>query len=162
MFIYVKLKETIEDKLSLYTIVLRYILEFESTGKVLGIKNMQVVLYNKIGELLTDKYFIKTEIETIYIDLFYSKDDARTEKMINYLEKIKGEFKEGTLQIKLHDWDLLDGRRNGDKYRINKVPTIQIDEYQLVDPSEYQIRNAIMKSFASNVEATNERFNIID
>jgi len=76
-----------------------------------------------------------------------------------FKSKNKKPFKETTINIKLYDWDILDGRREGDKYHVYKVPTIQIGEEQLIDPSEFQIRNVIMKSFISSVETINERIN---
>jgi len=156
--IYLKLVDKIGDNINKFTFVIRYTLEYESSGKIISIKNLNVAIYQKIGCLSTNKYLIKTEMEDIFIELFYSKNDARTFKILKDIKKIEEEFKDKNVKVIFHDWDTLEGRKEGDSYKIRLTPTIQIDEIQLIDPSENQIRNAIMELLNSNIEVTDEKF----
>ena len=157
-YLYLTLREQFEDTLINYNLRVTYTIEWDDNGKILGFKNLSVNMYLPIGNLIIDELELKRKKEVINIDLFYSDFDAGSKNVRSALEKIMNEY--GYDKFNMLDHNITDEnyKEISETFKVDLVPTIQIDEIKIENPSEKIIRDAILKSLDQIIVPVGTRF----
>lgn len=135
--------------------------EWDTDGKILGIKNIAVIVYMKVGELNVDRMDFHKKSDTITIDLFYSKIDAASLKLRSLITNLIDSWGSENFGIKEYDFLTEEGRKMAKAYNIERVPTIVINaENTLENPDEKTLRREIQKAFSPRIVASGSEFNL--
>jgi hypothetical protein len=131
--------------------------EWDENGKILGISDISVSVYMKVGELTVDRLQVHEKSKNVKIDLFYSEIDARSKKLRLELPKLMENWGKESFEYSEHDFLPEEGRKLASAYKIEAVPTILINaEKVLVDPDENKLRQEIERAFTATVRPSSE------
>jgi hypothetical protein len=131
--------------------------EWDENGKILGISDISVSVYMKVGELTVDRLQVHEKSKNVKIDLFYSEIDARSKKLRLELPKLMESWGKESFEYSEHDFLPEEGRKLASAYKIEAVPTILINaEKVLVDPDENKLRQEIERAFTATVRPSSE------
>jgi hypothetical protein len=129
--------------------------EWDDTGKILQVSDINVSVFVKIGNLTIQELKVKKEIQKIQVDLFYSTIDAASQKVRKILDSIIEEL--GPDNIGKQEHDFLDPKNDEIKkrYKITTVPTVLIGNTKLENPDERELKSEIELAFNPEVEPIN-------
>lgn len=133
-------------------------LRWDSTGKILGMSNVIVSVYLKVGELAVQELQVHKKQEKVKVDLFYSDIDAVSPKIRDQLLTIMKSSGIENFDYTEYNFQDDDGRRMGRIYHVKRVPTVIINEETLENPDEKELRSKIELAFAPQVKPTNAKF----
>jgi sporulation protein YlmC with PRC-barrel domain len=156
-FIYLNLKEELTE-LNKYNLRANYTLEWDNNGKIIGIKDLSAHIYLPVGNFVADRLDLKSKEEFIKMDLFYSDFDAGSINVRSSLQKIINEMGSEKFRLSEHNIMKEEGKKAAEVFDVKIVPTLQIDETKLVNPSEKQIKDEIVKSLDQKIIPTEARF----
>lgn len=136
-------------------------IEWDNNGKILSIKNISIVVYMKVGELIVDRIDFHKKSEVITIDLFYSEIDAASEKLRSLLPDLVDSWGSDNFDYKEHDFLTKEGKEIADAYNISRVPTVMINaENKFENPDEKALRREVQKAFSPEVVGSNPEFTL--
>jgi len=153
------LTETNLKNVSDFKLKTNMVIEWDKDGKILGIKNVAIVVYMKVGELTVDRIDFHKKSETIAIDLFYSKIDAASHKLRSLLPDLVDSWGTENFDYKEHDFLTKKGEEIAKAYNVVRVPTVVINaENSIENPDERTLRQEIQKAFSPKIVESNPEF----
>ncbi len=129
--------------------------EWDDTGKILQVSDINVSVYVKIGNLTIQELRLKKDIQKIQVDLFYSTIDAASHKVRKDVDSIIDEL--GPKNISRKEYDFLDPRNKEiiKRYNVTMVPTVIFGNMKLENPDEKELRSEIELAFNPEVVPIN-------
>lgn len=133
-------------------------LRWSGTGEILGLSNVTVSVYLKVGELTVQELQVHKKYEKTKIDLFYSEIDVASQKLRHQLPDIIESV--GKENFDYNEYDFLSdkGKKMAQVYRIERVPTVVINDKPFQNPDEKKLRAEIELSFTPQVKPTKAQF----
>jgi len=133
-------------------------LKWDSNGKILGISDIVVSIYLKVGALAIAELSAQTDQSPVEVDLFYSDIDIASENLKKELPNIIREF--GLNKVNYSEYDFLkdDTKTMREALKITRVPTVIIDDKQFVNPDLNKIRSELTIAFSPSVLPANTEF----
>jgi len=147
--------------LSNFKLKVKMTIEWDNNGKILGIKNIAVVIYMKVGELTVDRIDFHKKSEIIAIDLFYSKIDVASQKLRSLLPDLLDSWGSENFDYKEHDFLTKKGEEIAKVYNVERVPALVINAENLTEnPDERTLRQEIQKAFSPKIVESNPEFTL--
>jgi len=133
-------------------------LNWNETGKIIGVSNIKVFIYSEIGQLTVKKLQLLEKPEKIKIDLFFSQIDDSSQKLKSALPTILKSIGHQNFDYNEHDFLSEGGKKAAKIFRVDRVPTVVIDRNNFVNPNEKKLRQEIEGAFLPKIKAIEPEF----
>ena len=134
-------------------------LKWDHDGRILGLSDIRVSVYQAIGELTIGSANIMRRAERIKVDFFYSSVDFQSQSAKKELDTIMQEL--GPDYFERHDYDFLNPaeRKIAEKMKVKGVPAVVVnDSPPLENPSKIALAGKINEFLAPYINATDTKF----
>jgi len=133
-------------------------LNWNETGKIIGVSNIKVFIYSEIGQLTVKKLQLLEKPEKIKIDLFFSQIDDSSQKLKSTLPAMLKSIGHQNFDYNEHDFLSEEGKKAAKIFRVDHVPTVVIDRNNFVNPNEKKLRQEIEGAFSPKIKAIEPKF----
>jgi len=135
-------------------------LRWDKTGKILGLKNVTVSIYSKVGELTVQELQIRKKQEKVKIELFYSEIDVSSQKIRELLPNIIKSLGKENFDYNEYNFLTDKGKKMAKIYSVERVPTVIIDDMKFENPNEKQLYTEIENAFTLKVLPAGVKFQL--
>lgn len=133
---------------------------WDDTGKILGISDLKLTVYLKVGELIIPQAQVLKEQERIKVDFFYSDNDFASQALLEKLPKLLDE--KGGKEIfdyNTYNLNTLEGKEKAAVYKgIKYAPTVVIENDILQNPNEKTLCSRLEMAFNPEIYLNNPVF----
>jgi len=133
-------------------------LNWNDTGKIIGVSNVRVSIYSEVAQSTVEKLQLIERPEKIKIDLFFSQIDDASQKLKLVLPTLLKSIGDENFDYNKHDFLSDEGKEAAKIFQVNRVPTVVIDQNKFVNPPERKLRQEIEGAFSPKIKALNPEF----
>ncbi len=143
----------LENDLSDYRLRTSLTLNWDETGKIIGVSDINLCIYSEIGQLSVRELELVGKAERIKVDFFFSTIDDRSINLKSELPKILESIGIDNFDYNEHDFLKAKGQATAKTYKVDRVPTVVIDGNVHVNPDEKKLRKELEGAFSPKIEA---------
>jgi len=134
------------------------ILNWNETGKIIGLSNVRVFIYSEVAQLKVKELKILEKPGRIKIDFFYSQIDAASQKLRSILPSLLESMGFENFDYKEYDFLSEEGKEAARIFNVNRVPTVVVEGKNLVNPDEKKLKAEIEGAFSPKIKAIEPDF----
>jgi glutaredoxin len=141
--------------LSTYLTTVDFDISWNSTGKITGISNIQVFMYDKVGKVSAKELLLYRTTDKVKLEVFVSDVDSGSKSLLDLITEIRRQYGEDSFDYQEHKLlNDADYEKYAKPYGIDLVPAVVINDKKFPNPTESQLR--------SNIEAAVYSAMVID
>lgn len=133
-------------------------LNWNETGKIIGVSDVKVFIYSEIAQLTVKKLQLLEKPEKIKVDLFFSQIDDPSIKLRSILPTMLKSMGYENFDYNEHDFLSKEGREAARIFHVDRVPTVVIDGNNYVNPNEKKLRQELEGAFSPRIQAIEPKF----
>lgn len=128
-------------------------------GKIKSVKDVNVSIYMKVGELKIDELKVHEEFKNVKIDLFYNETDLASSKLREEMPKTLKEMgfnPSDYSEYNEHDFSSIEGKELAEAYGVKGTPTIVVNagEQKLELPDLKKLKQQLEDALSPMVTPT--------
>jgi len=128
-------------------------LNWNDTGKIIGVSNVKVFIYSEIAQLKVTDLQLLEKPEKIKVDLFFSQIDDPSIKLRSILPNMLKSMGYENFDSNEYDFLTEEGQNAAKVFHVDRVPTVVIDGKNFVNPNERKLRQELEGAFSPKVKA---------
>lgn len=133
-------------------------LNWNETGKIVGMSNVKVFIYSEIAQLTVKKLRLVEKPEKIKVDLFFSQIDDPSIKLRSILPNMLKSMGHKNFDFNEKDFLTEEGREAAKIFHVDRVPTVVIDGKNFVNPNEKKLLQELEGAFSPKIKAIEPEF----
>ncbi len=143
----------LEKSLSDFKLRVTLTLNWDETGKIIGVSDIKLCIYSEIAELAVKELELVGKPERIKVDFFFSTIDDRSINLKSELPRILGSLGMDNFDYTEYDFLNDEGRNAAKVNNVDRVPTVIIDGNPLVNPDEKKLHKELEGAFSPKIAA---------
>ena len=133
-------------------------LNWNETGKITGLSDVNVFIYSEIAQLRVKKLQLLEKPEKIKVDLFFSQIDDPSIKLRSILPDMLKSMGYENFDFNEHDFLTEEGENAAKIFHVDRVPTVVIDGKNFVNPNEKKLQQELEGAFSPKIKAIESEF----
>ncbi|MDR2202978.1 MAG: hypothetical protein LBE76_01470 [Nitrososphaerota archaeon] len=136
-------------------------LNWDSTGKITGVSGIKLCVYSEIAELNVDELVLVGKPGQIKVDFFFSTIDDQSITLRTNLPTLLESMGKENFDYNEHDYLTDEGRNMAHVFKVDRVPTVVIDDKIVVNPDVKKLRKELEGAFSPKIDAKGINFNFV-